>query len=56
MNGVSKRVCVAMLAINAITPHIKENPMWCIGGIIVICLMHYISGLFKDRKNGINDR
>ncbi|KKN04868.1 hypothetical protein LCGC14_1092960 [marine sediment metagenome] len=51
-NGVSKRVCVAMLTINAITPHIKENTEWAICGIVFVCLMHYISGLFKDRKNG----
>jgi len=52
MNGVSKRVCVAMLTINAITPHIKENAEWAICGIVFVCLIHYISGLFKDRKNG----
>lgn len=51
-NGISKRVCVAMLTINAITPHIKDNPEWCIAGIVFVCLMHYLSGLFKDRKNG----
>lgn len=51
-NGVSKRVCVAMLTINTLSNLAKENTEWCIAGIVFVCLIHYISGLFKDRKNG----
>jgi hypothetical protein len=52
MSGVSKRVCVAMLTINTLAQMADKNNEWCIAGIVVVCIVHYISGLFKDRKNG----
>ena len=49
-NGVSKRVCVAMLTINTLAQMAEKNVEWCICGIVLVCVVHYISGLFKDRK------
>ncbi len=49
-NGVSKRVCVAMLTINTLA-QMEAPPEYKIGAVVLICLIHYISGLFKDRKS-----
>jgi len=49
MNGVSKRVCVAMLTINTLA-QMDVDTRWSVCGVVLVCLIHYISGLFKDRK------
>ncbi|KKN77224.1 hypothetical protein LCGC14_0362020 [marine sediment metagenome] len=50
-NGVSKRVCIAMLTINTLAGLAKESyAIWCIAGIVSVCLAHYALQAYRDHK------